>query len=97
MNYQSVARGSIRVLLFGCCLLAALFALSVVLQSQIVNVTIIGLLAITTIIAVLIGMGTITNKLWRISGLITNRVIDMLFIPKNGIAAECSDGKERSA
>jgi hypothetical protein len=97
MRFQSIATISIRVLLFGCCLLATREVLSVVLQNQIVNVTIIGLLALATIIVALIGMGKIANRLWRISGQAADRVIEKLFTPKNDVVTECRDGKERSA
>jgi hypothetical protein len=97
MRFHRIDTISIRVLLFGCCLLATREVLSVVLQSQIVNVTIIGLLALAMIVVVLMGMGKIANRLWKISGLAADRVIEKLFTPKNDVVTEASDGKERSA
>ena len=49
MNCRAIARTSIRVLLFGSCLLAARVVLSVVLQNRIVDGLIIGLAAIAII------------------------------------------------
>ena len=97
MNCRAIARTSIRVLLFGSCLLVARVVFSVVLQNRIVDGLIIGSLAIAIILVVLIGMGIIAKRLWMISGVIAARVIDRVFASRDGLATNCSDAEERSA